>query len=131
MRVEDRRFYNGKHVLHFWYEHGKLIAEFGMPSLMIQDELAVDDTPRCWDYPDWWYDWMSIDKALANLSEKDKIIIFDYFYHGIHNSELLIDGWKYARQWGEVQRRVYMAIPQDMKHEEYRRWGRRRKTQAL
>jgi len=119
---EDRRFHNGEQALTFWFEFSKLVDEFGMPSLALNDEVVIGNLPRSWDYPDWWYDWVSIDKAFGNIGDADLGIINDFFKQGFQYSKQGMSQWRYKRKWQGVTQRAFRLVPEGMKSKEKKRW---------
>lgn len=129
MKDGDRKFSNAYQVLEFWYEYANLVAEYGMPSLYIHEQEAIDNPPREWDYPDWWYEWVTIDKALSSLSKSDQYVILDYFkniypYSKKGNTSVM-ERWKFTRKWKGIQYRIMLLIPADMKHTGRKKWTKK------
>ena len=82
------KFSSGIGVLRYWYEYGPAVREYVIPAVFINEDnegKAPFLAPENFDYPDWWYTWIDIDKIIRKLDRQDWALIV-YYFKNIHQT---------------------------------------------
>lgn len=111
------KFNSGRLALVVWYELIEPALEFGLPSLPLVLNDQVDEQVKEWDYPDWWYEWVELNKTVEKLGRKDKAVVASYFSTIYKQAKGRFYSWPHRGRWNWVTRRYYELLPDEMKGE--------------
>ena len=112
------KFPTGISVLTYWYEYGDAVREYSIPAIFIhEDDIAKPPylAPEHFDYPDWWYTWVDVDKIILKLTKTDWALILYYFRMVYKNEVGAFYRWKGKEQFKETCRRIYAMLSDDYK----------------
>jgi excisionase family DNA binding protein len=110
------KFSSGVGVLRYWYEYGPAVREYAIPAVFINEDnegkapyLALEN----FDYPDWWYTWIDIDKIIRKLSRQDWALIIHYFKFIYHNAARAYYSWEARDRFGGMCQRIFSMLDSD------------------
>ena len=112
------KFTSGEKILEFWYTKGQEALEFGIPGVyMVEGTIYVDIPPQCWDYPDWWYVWVDINKLIESLEWFDKKLIH-YYFSNIFSYKGVVSAfyrWRDHKKYQELADKIYMSVSEEFR----------------
>ena len=113
------KFPNGISVLTYWYEYGDAVREYVIPAVFIhEDEVGKPPflAPENFDYPDWWYTWVDIDKIISKkLGKKDWALILYYFRMVYKNEVGVFYRWNHNKAFRNLCGRIYSLLSDEYK----------------
>lgn len=126
------KFSSGIDVLVYWYEYGSAVREYVIPAVFIREDnegKAPFLAPENFDYPDWWYTWIDVDKIIRKLSRQDWALITHYFRFIFQSSTGTFYRWEARERFKDMCQRIYSLLDAD----EYKpnQWGYRKFERVL
>jgi excisionase family DNA binding protein len=108
------KFPKGISALRYWFEHGDEAREYSLPAVFLdENEVCTTPPPQVFDYPDWWYVWVDLDKLVQKLTNQDKYLIGYYFGNIYNNKRLFWHTWKRKEDFKDVCNKFYYMLPED------------------
>lgn len=109
------KFSSGIGVLLYWYDYGEAVLSYCIPGVFIDEEniSAPFIAPENFDYPDWWYTWIDLDKIIRKLTRQDWALIIHYFKYIYQNETGTFNRWKAKHRFTEMCKRIYALLDAD------------------
>jgi hypothetical protein len=108
------KFTKGVSALTYWYEHGDDAREYSLPAVFLdENEVATTPPPQVFDYPDWWYVWVDLDKLVQKLGTRDKALILSYFLNIYRNERGAFHRWRQKEDFKKMCYRFFLMLPED------------------
>lgn len=127
------KFSSGIAVLLYWYDYGEAVKNYSIPAVFITEEEGLSKppylAPEHFDYPDWWYTWVDVDKIIRKLTRRNWALIL-YYFKNIHQcSTGTFHRWQHKEEFKAMCHRIYQLLDAD----EYKtnQWGYRKFERVL
>jgi excisionase family DNA binding protein len=126
------KFSSGIAVLIYWYDFGEAVQEYSIPAVFISEDnegKAPYLSPENFDYPDWWYTWIDMDKIIRKLARQDWALILHYFKFIYQTATGTFARWEAKFRFNNMCERIYALLDED----EYKtnQWGYRKFERVL
>ena len=89
------------------------VREYALPGIFPTEEIQIDQSLLCFDYPDWWYTWNDVDKHMKRMAEADQIIIKSWCENVFKQGSAAYHSWQYRRSWQPVLERFWHNFPEE------------------
>jgi len=106
-------FFNGVDVLVYWYDYGEEVRDFSIPAVFISEDnegKAPFLAPENFDYPDWWYTWIDLDKIIRKLTKQDRALIIHYFKFIYQTATGTYSRWEARHRFRGMCKRIYALL---------------------
>ena len=123
------KFSSGIAVLLYWYDFGEAVRTYWVPGVFISEEnegKAPFLVPENFDYPDWWYTWIDLDKIIRKLTRQDWALILHYFKFIHQTATGTFNRWVARDRFRAMCQRIYELLDADEykpKKKGYRKFG--------
>jgi excisionase family DNA binding protein len=110
------KFPSGIAVLTYWYDYGEAVRDYSVPAVFISDDnegKAPFLSPENFDYPDWWYTWIDVDKIIRKLTKQDWALILHYFKHIYQTSTGTYYRWEARERFRVMCQQIYSLLDAD------------------
>ncbi len=126
------KFTSGIAVLLYWYDFGEAVQSYSIPAVFISEDnegKAPYLSPENFDYPDWWYTWIDMDKIIRKLTRQDWALILHYFKYIYQTATGTFHRWESKERFRDMCQRIYALLDED----EYKtnQWGYRKFERVL
>jgi excisionase family DNA binding protein len=126
------KFSSGIAVLLYWYDYGEAVQSYSIPAVFISEDnegKAPFLAPENFDYPDWWYTWIDVDKIIRKLTRQDWALILHYFKFIYQTATGTFARWEAKERFKDMCQRIYGMLDAD----EYKtdQWGYRKFERVL
>ena len=126
------KFSSGIDVLVYWYDYGQAVRDYVIPAVFISEDnegKAPFLVPENFDYPDWWYTWIDMDKIIRKLTRQDWALILHYFKFIYQTATGTFYRWQSRERFKDMCQRVYAMLDTD--EYKYNQWGYRNFERVL
>jgi excisionase family DNA binding protein len=124
------KFESGVDVLVYWYEYGPAVREYVIPAVFISEDnegKAPFLAPENFDYPDWWYTWIDLDKIIRKLTKQDWALILHYFKFIFQTATGTFYRWEAKERFRDMCQRIFEMLDDEeykFKNQGYRDFKR-------
>jgi excisionase family DNA binding protein len=104
------KFSSGIAVLLYWYDYGEAVQDYCIPAVFINEENEAKApflAPENFDYPDWWYTWIDVDKIIRKLTRQDWALILHYFKFIYQTATGTFARWEAKDRFRDMCGRIY------------------------
>jgi excisionase family DNA binding protein len=120
------KFSSGVGVLRYWYDYGEAVKNYSIPTVFVTDDEGASPpflAPENFDYPDWWYTWVDLDKIIMRLPRSDWALILHYFRFIYKEATGTFYRWEQSERFKDMCERIFDMLDDD----EYKTdgWGYR------
>lgn len=113
------KFNQGITALRFWFEQGDAAREYSLPAVFLdENEVATTPPPQVFDYPDWWYVWVDLDKLVVKLSAIDQYLVFYYFERIYNHDKNAFHRWKRKEDFKATCYKFFLMLPEEYQGED-------------
>jgi len=100
-------------ALCWWFEHVDAARDFGQGCIPPpEDDEMIDQSIENWDYPDWWYTWVDLDKILTKrFTEKEQRVMSYYLVYVYKGDSGAFYRWKENALFNEAMKKFWTMIP--------------------
>lgn len=126
------KFSSGIAVLIYWYDFGEAVKEYSIPAVFISEDnegKAPFLAPENFDYPDWWYTWVDMDKIIRKLQRQDWALIIHYFKFIYQTATGTFHRWEAKERFKDMCQRIYELLDED--DYKFDQWGYRKFERVL
>lgn len=108
------KFTQGISALTYWYEHGDDAREYSLPAVFLdENEVATTPPPQVFDYPDWWYVFIDIDKLVNKLTYQEKALVLYYFTYIYQNERGAFYRWQRKEDFKKLCYKFFLMLPEE------------------
>lgn len=112
--MREPKFTQGITALQFWFGHCEAAREYSLPAVFLdENEVATTPIPQVFDYPDWWYVWLDLDKLVNSLSTDDRSLVAHYFQNIFNHDKLTWHRWKRKEDFKVTCYKFFMKLPKE------------------
>lgn len=129
------KFSSGKAVLLFWYDYHDAVKNYSIPAIFINDEDVPKPpylAPEHFDYPEWWYTWIDVDKIIQKLTRSDWALIKHYFnaiYNPDRSDKFELNRWRGKDDFRDMCQKIFFMLDDDVY--KTNQWGYRKFERVL
>lgn len=114
MKEFSPQFTQGISALTYWFEHGDDAREYTLPAVFLdENEVATTPPPQVFDYPDWWYVWVDLDKLVSKLLYKEKALVLYYFMSIYQNEKGAFYRWRQREDFKKLCYKFFLLLPKE------------------
>jgi excisionase family DNA binding protein len=108
------KFSQGITALQYWYRRGNDAREYSLPAVFLdENEVSYTPPPAVFDYPEWWYVWIDLDRIIERLHKAEKLLIYHYFTN-IHNHDRgAFHRWQYKEEFKLTCYKLWLMLPEE------------------
>jgi len=105
-------------ALQYWYERGNDAREYSLPAVFLDEtEVSYTPPPAVFDYPDWWYVWVDLDKTIEKLHKAEKLLIYHYFRNIFNHERGAFHRWQHKEEFKLTCYKIWLMLPTEYQGE--------------
>jgi excisionase family DNA binding protein len=104
-------------ALVWWFEHVFAARDFGQGCIPPpEDDEMIDQSIENWDYPEWWYTWLDLDRLFTRRFSQQEQRIMSYYLIYVYKGESgAFYRWRENNKFIAIMKKLWKLIPPDYK----------------